>query len=69
MKKNLLQDCIKKREEIISQGLKNTSSSHDVPSPLLLSGTKVDFYFYFGGYFILKIVIEYFEKIDSHRTR
>lgn len=41
MKKNLLSDCIKKRDDIVSQGLKNTSSSHDVPSPLLLSGTKV----------------------------
>lgn len=43
MKKNLLVDCIKKRDDLISQGLKNTSTTHDVPSPLLLSGTKVIF--------------------------
>ena len=41
MKKNLLADCIKKRDEIVSSGLKNTSSNHEVPSPVLLSGTKV----------------------------
>jgi len=41
MKKNVLYECIHKRNEIIEQGGKNTASSHDVPSPMVLSGTKI----------------------------
>lgn len=41
MKKSVLSECIHKRNEIIEQGGKNTASSHDVPSPMVLSGTKI----------------------------
>ncbi|KAL4441620.1 hypothetical protein ABPG74_021552 [Tetrahymena malaccensis] len=41
LKKSTLSDCIKKRDFIINQGAKNVSSSHDVPSPVLLSGTRI----------------------------
>jgi len=41
LKKFPLQKCIQKREEIISEGLKEKSSYHAVPSPILLSGSRV----------------------------
>lgn len=41
MKKNVLSECIHKRNEILEQGGKNTANSHDVPSPMVLSGTKI----------------------------
>jgi hypothetical protein len=43
VKKSILSDCIKKRNHIIELGEKNTSGSHDVPSPVILSGTRVKF--------------------------
>lgn len=41
MKKNLLKDCIRKRNEIISSGEQDSATTHDVPSPMILSGTKI----------------------------
>jgi hypothetical protein len=32
---------MEERDQIISEGGKNTSGAHDVPSPALLSGTRV----------------------------
>ena len=43
VKKHLLEYCIIKRDQIINEGTKNGASSHDVPSPILLSGTKVQY--------------------------
>lgn len=41
MKKGILAECIKKKNAIVEMGAKNTSTNHDVPSPVLLSGTKI----------------------------
>ena len=41
IKKNALAACIKKRVQIDHDGRRNTASAHEVPSPILLSGTKV----------------------------
>ena len=41
IKKNIIADCIRKRDQIMAEGGKNTASSHDVPSPILMSGTRV----------------------------
>lgn len=41
VKKNILDVCIKKRNQLIDEGLRNTSGVHDVPSPILMSGTRV----------------------------
>lgn len=40
-KKEVLGDCIIKRDEIMVEGGRNTATSHDVPSPIIMSGTKV----------------------------
>lgn len=39
--KNTVQHCLKKQKEIESEGGKNKSSKNDVPSPVIMSGTKV----------------------------
>lgn len=39
--KNILAQCIRKMNEIESNGEKNLADKHEVPSPILLSGTKV----------------------------
>lgn len=39
--KNNLTHCIAKKAEIESAGGKNTADRHEVPSPIMLSGTKV----------------------------
>lgn len=44
IKKNILSKCIKKRDEILEEGTKNTISNHDVYSPILLSGTRVNYF-------------------------
>ena len=44
LKKEKLENCILMRNEIISAGNKNIAGTHDVPSPILLSGTKVLLY-------------------------
>ena len=41
IKKKSYKDCLEKREEIIANGQKNSSKSHDVYSPILMSGTSV----------------------------
>ena len=41
IKKNTLAACIESRDRILAEGHKNTAGAHDVPSPIMLSGTKV----------------------------
>ena len=41
VKKVDLDHCILKRNQIIAEGNKNNANPHDVPTPILLSGTKV----------------------------
>jgi len=41
IKKNVLDKCIAKRDEIINNGDKNGAGKHDVMSPLIMSGTRV----------------------------
>ena len=37
----MLNVCISKKNELESSGAKNTAEKHEVPSPVLMSGTKV----------------------------
>jgi magnesium-transporting ATPase (P-type) len=39
--KNTYQYCLKKKREIEASGEKNNSEKHEIPSPILLSGTKI----------------------------
>lgn len=41
IKKKILMHCIEERNKIVYQGGKNKSQTHDVSSPILLSGTRV----------------------------
>ena len=41
MRKDTLAKCLTTRNEIIGAGAKNTSSSHEVASCVMMSGTKV----------------------------
>lgn len=41
LKKETIEECIQKRNQIIADGGKNNAGHHDVPSPILMSGTKV----------------------------
>lgn len=41
IKKNTFEKCINKAQEIIGNGEKNTAGKYDVPSPILLSGTRI----------------------------
>ena len=41
MKKAVLVACCDKKSQIIRENMRNTASHHDVPSPLMLSGTKI----------------------------
>jgi len=41
VKKNIISYCIDKRNSIIEEGAKNTAGRHEVPSPILMSGTRV----------------------------
>ena len=43
LKKNTIAACIKKRNEIRSEGEEKNADHHSVPSPILLAGTKVYF--------------------------
>lgn len=45
IKKNVLSESIKRRDQILEEGTKNTIGTHDVCSPIILSGTRV-FYFF-----------------------
>lgn len=40
IKKNTIDLCIHERDKIIAENSKNTAGKHDVPSPLIMSGTK-----------------------------
>lgn len=41
IKKQILKDCIARQEEVEANGEKNLADRHEVPSPILMSGTKV----------------------------
>ena len=41
IKKNTIYGCVEKMEEIIESGEKNSAGIHDVPSPVILSGTRM----------------------------
>lgn len=41
VKKNVLSECIEKRNQIIAEGGKDAAGAHDVPSPILMSGTRI----------------------------
>lgn len=41
VKKNILSFCIEKRNQLIEEGARNTAGHHDVPSPILMSGTRI----------------------------
>lgn len=41
IKKNNLKTCIQERDKIINEGGKNLAGKHDVPSPLIMSGTRI----------------------------
>jgi magnesium-transporting ATPase (P-type) len=41
IKKSSLNECIARRNQIMAEGGKNTATTHDVFSPILLSGTRV----------------------------
>lgn len=45
IKKKLIRQCIEERNRIINQGGKNKAQTHDVSSPILLSGTRVNIFF------------------------
>jgi len=39
--KNTLEECVRLRNETIKAGERNMATTHTIPSPVLLSGTKV----------------------------
>ena len=41
LKKETIPVCVEQRNQIIADGGKNSASVHDVPSPIIMSGTKV----------------------------
>lgn len=41
IKKSLLKDCIARQQEIEANGEKNLADRHEVPSPIVMSGTKI----------------------------
>lgn len=43
IKKRVFRECAAKRDEIVANGQKNNAKSHDVYSPILMSGTSVIF--------------------------
>ena len=43
IKKVMFSECLQKRDQIVAEGGKNTCSKHEVPSPVILSGTKVHY--------------------------
>jgi len=36
-----MEKCLVKRDDIVSSGEKNVSGKHDVPSPIIMSGTRI----------------------------
>ena len=53
IKKDSLANCIKQRNEVISEGRQETAKNHTVLSPILLSGTRV---MTGEGYFMVMVV-------------
>ena len=47
IKKRELRFCMEERNKIINQGGKNKAQTHDVSSPILLSGTRVNYFLFF----------------------
>lgn len=45
IKKKPLRQCIEEKNRIINDGEKNKAGAHDVSSPILLSGTKVNIFY------------------------
>lgn len=41
IKKNILKFCIKKKVDVEKNGEKNIANKHEVPSPIIMSGTKI----------------------------
>ena len=41
IKKNTLEKCIQKKNEIIAANRRNEAGSHTIPSPIMLSGTSI----------------------------
>lgn len=41
LKKDTMANCLARRNQIIADGGKNSATHHDVPSPIIMSGTKV----------------------------
>jgi len=41
IKKANLAECLARRDEIIAEGNKNSAGKHEVPSPIILAGTKI----------------------------
>lgn len=41
IKKSLLKQCINKKLSVEKSGEKNLANKHEVPTPIMLSGTKV----------------------------
>ena len=41
VKKNTLTNCVERRDQLINDGCRNTAQRHDVPSCVLMSGTRV----------------------------
>ena len=41
IKKNILSACIEKRNQLLEYGKRSTAGRHDVPSPILMSGTRI----------------------------
>jgi magnesium-transporting ATPase (P-type) len=41
LKKYTFEECLKRRDEIIDEGSKNSSGRHEVPSPVILGGTRL----------------------------
>ena len=39
--KNTISHCIEKRNQLIAEGGKESAGSHDIPSPILMSGTRI----------------------------
>ena len=41
IKKMVLKECIAKQEEVEKNGEKNIADRHEIPSPIVMSGTKI----------------------------
>ena len=41
IKKNLLKHCLKKKSALEKSGERNLANKHEIPSPIMLSGTKI----------------------------